>query len=103
MSIENDTPSVNLLVKNGQLSAVIDFGQIAVGDPACDLVIPWTLFNGESRAAFCDILSLDAGTWVRAKGWALWKALITVANFTNPNNFEAERCWQIMNEILMKS
>ena len=86
--------------KNGQLSAVIDFGQLAVGDPACDLVIAWTLFSGESRVAFCDILSLGADTWVRAKGWALWKALITAAGFTNPNNFEAQRCWCIIDEIL---
>jgi len=42
----------NLLVKNGELSAVIDFGGMGVGDPACDLVIAWTFFKGDSRDAF---------------------------------------------------
>jgi aminoglycoside phosphotransferase (APT) family kinase protein len=98
--VHGDVSAGNLLVQNGQLSAVIDFGQLAVGDPACDLVIAWTLFSGESRTAFRDILSLDADTWVRAKGWALWKALITATGFTNPGNFEAQRCWRIINEIL---
>ncbi len=100
--IHGDISAGNLLIQNGQLSAVIDFGQLAVGDPACDLVIAWTFFSGESRAAFCDILSLDVDTWARAKGWALWKALITAAGFTHPNNFEAQRCWHIINEILEK-
>ncbi|MBS0350517.1 MAG: aminoglycoside phosphotransferase family protein [Proteobacteria bacterium] len=98
--IHGDISAGNLLVQNGQLSAVIDFGQLAVGDPACDLVIAWTLFSGERRTAFRDILSLDADTWVRAKGWVLWKALITAAGLTNPNNFEAQRCWRIIDEIL---
>ena len=63
-------------------------------------MIAWTLFSGESRVAFCDILSFDADTWVRAKAWALWKALITAAGFTHPNNFEAQQCWRIIDEIL---
>jgi aminoglycoside phosphotransferase (APT) family kinase protein len=70
----------NLLVDAaGRLSAVIDFGTSGVGDPACDLVIAWTLFDGPSRAAFVEGVGQDAATWARARGWALWKALITVA------------------------
>lgn len=49
--IHGDISAGNLLVQNGRLSAVIDFGQLAVGDPACDLVIAWTLFSGASRSA----------------------------------------------------
>ncbi|HYD46399.1 MAG TPA: phosphotransferase, partial [Phenylobacterium sp.] len=75
----------NLLVEAGRLSAVIDFGTSAVGDPACDLVIAWTLFEGESRAAFRAGLALDEATWARGRGWALWKALITLAN---PEGFD---------------
>ncbi|GAA3598938.1 aminoglycoside phosphotransferase family protein [Kribbella ginsengisoli] len=67
----------NLLVVDGRLSAVIDFGTSGVGDPACDLVIAWTMFSGESREAFRRTVAQDAGTWARARGWALWKALIT--------------------------
>jgi aminoglycoside phosphotransferase (APT) family kinase protein len=73
-----DVAAGNLLVDAGRLVAVIDFGTSGVGDPACDLVIAWTMFSGESREAFRSALPLDAGTWARARGWALWKALITL-------------------------
>ena len=69
----------NLLVRDGRLAAVIDFGCCAVGDPSCDTVIAWTLFSGESRAAFADTLAVDDATWARGRGWAIWKALITLA------------------------
>ena len=65
----------NLLVSDGSLSAVIDFGTSGVGDPACDLVIAWTMFSGASRAAFRAAVGQDEATWARARGWALWKAL----------------------------
>nr|WP_238351501.1 aminoglycoside phosphotransferase family protein [Kribbella shirazensis] len=67
----------NLLVRDGRLSAVIDFGTSGVGDPACDLVIAFTFFSGSSRAVFRDAVQQDTATWARARGWALWKALIT--------------------------
>lgn len=67
----------NLLLADGELAAVIDFGTCGIGDPACDLAIAWTLLRDESRAAFRDRLSVDAETWARGRGWALWKALIT--------------------------
>jgi aminoglycoside phosphotransferase (APT) family kinase protein len=70
------TPS-NLLVHDGRLGAVIDFGCMAVGDPACDLTIAWTLFEGDSRRAFRTGLDMDGDTWRRARGWALWKGLKT--------------------------
>jgi aminoglycoside phosphotransferase (APT) family kinase protein len=50
-----------------------------VGDPACDLTIAWTFFSGQSRRAFREHLPLDDATWARARGWALWKGLITLA------------------------
>jgi aminoglycoside phosphotransferase (APT) family kinase protein len=70
----------NLLVRDGTLSAVIDFGTSGVGDPSCDLVIAWTLFSGASRDAFRAALTTDVGTWARGRGWALWKALITLVD-----------------------
>ncbi|MDR0245489.1 MAG: aminoglycoside phosphotransferase family protein [Burkholderia sp.] len=76
--IHGDVAAGNLLVKDGTLHAVIDFGCAAVGDPACDLAINWTLFDEASRSAFRSTLSVDTGTWARGRGWALWKALITL-------------------------
>lgn len=77
--VHGDIAVGNLLVRDGQLAAVIDFGSAAVGDPACDLVIAWLLFEGESRSAFRRALAADEGMWARARGWALWKALLVLA------------------------
>jgi len=98
--VHGDISAGNLLVQNGSLSAVIDFGQLAVGDPACDLAIGWTLFKGESRKIFQETLSLDEGTWRRGLGWTLWKALIVAAGDQNPNNAESLQCWRIIEELL---
>lgn len=79
-----DVAAGNLLVRAGRLSAVIDFGCLGVGDPACDLVIAWTLLSGAGRTAFRSALAgapaVDRATWARGRGWALWKALITLAD-----------------------
>ncbi len=74
--IHGDVAPGNLLVKGGHLSGVIDFGIMGVGDPACDYAMAWTFFDSHSRAYFRQ--GLDAGTIDRARGWALWKALITL-------------------------
>jgi len=76
--VHGDVVGSNLLVVDGVLSAVIDFGCSAVGDPACDLVMAWTFFSGDSSEQFRHHLSLDEATWARGRGWALWKALVTI-------------------------
>ncbi|MCY1136608.1 aminoglycoside phosphotransferase family protein [Actinoplanes sp. Pm04-4] len=65
----------NLLLDDGHLSAVIDFGTCGVGDPACDLAIAWTLLTADGRKAFRERLSVDDAMWARGRGWALWKTL----------------------------
>lgn len=77
--VHGDVIGSNLLVADGELCAVIDFGCSAVGDPACDLAAEWMFFDGENGEAFRRGLPLDAATWARGRGWALWKALITLA------------------------
>jgi aminoglycoside phosphotransferase (APT) family kinase protein len=78
--VHGDVAVGNLLVREGRLAAVIDFGTSGVGDPACDLVIAWTLFAGPSREAFRAALTADPGTWARGRAWALWKSLITLVD-----------------------
>ena len=77
--IHGDVAPSNLLVVDGVLRAVIDFGCAAVGDPACDLAIAWTFLTDGDREVFRRRLALDSATWARGRGWALWKALITLA------------------------
>jgi aminoglycoside phosphotransferase (APT) family kinase protein len=76
--VHGDVTPSNLLVIDGRLSGVVDFGCSAVGDPACDLAIAWTFFHGSSRDAFLNRLGVDEDTKARSRGWALWKALITL-------------------------
>lgn len=98
--VHGDICAGNLLVDKGRLSAVIDFGQLAVGDPACDLAIAWTMFEGESRKIFRAMLPFDAGVWARGKAWTLWKALIIAAGLVGTNAIEGKQCLRIINEVL---
>jgi aminoglycoside phosphotransferase (APT) family kinase protein len=95
-----DVADGNLLVKNGRLSAVIDFGCSGVGDPACDLSIAWTFLKGESREAFRTALSIDNATWTRGRGWTLWKALITLAEFTDMDLPKSRQARRVIDEVL---
>jgi aminoglycoside phosphotransferase (APT) family kinase protein len=79
----------NLLLRDGRLAAVIDFGTSGVGDPSCDVVIAWTLLSGASRDAFRSALGDDAATWSRGRGWALWKALISLAGALEDDDRDA--------------
>jgi aminoglycoside phosphotransferase (APT) family kinase protein len=76
--VHGDLTASNMLVAGGALHAVIDFGGVAVGDPAFDLVMEWEFFTGDSAAAFRRGLHLDEATWARGRGWALWKALVNL-------------------------
>ncbi len=75
----------NLLIERGRLSAVIDFGGLGVGDPACDLMIAWSLFSGESRDVFRAALAVDDATWARGRGHALSQALIFIPYYLDTN------------------
>lgn len=98
--VHGDVSAGNLLVKDGRLSGVIDFGCMAVGDPACDLAIAWTLFEGESRDAFRAALSVDDATWARGRGWTLWKGLIMLAEHLRTNPLEAGNARRVVDEVL---
>ena len=97
--LHGDMAAGNILIQNGKLAAVIDFGGMAVGDPACDLVLAWTLFTGPSRKIFKSHIRVDKDTWVRARGWALWKALITLAALPDKTDVKAQEQLRIIHEI----
>lgn len=73
--VHGDIAPGNILLKDHQFYGLIDFGILGVGDPACDYAMAWTYFQEESRNVFLD--GLSPAMIDRAKGWALWKALIT--------------------------
>jgi len=90
----------NLLVRDGRLAAVIDFGTSGVGDPACDLVIAWTTLRGEAREVYLEALGRDDATVARGRGWALWKALITVVEHGPSGDAHAVEARATLGELL---
>jgi len=98
--VHGDVSVGNLLVRNGRLAAVIDFGGLGVGDPACDLAIAWTFLKDEGRAAFRAALPLDSGTWARGRGWTLWKALIVWAGLPGANPAGRANCQRIIQDLI---
>jgi aminoglycoside phosphotransferase (APT) family kinase protein len=97
--VHGDVAAGNLLVSGGRLRAVIDFGSSGVGDPACDVTIAWTFLSGASREAFRAALPLDSATWARGRGWALWKALITLEH-GNADPAEAAGARRVVEDVL---
>ncbi len=91
-----DLAQGNLLLRDGALAAVIDFGTCGVGDPACDLAVAWTLLTAEGRRAFRSRLSVDDATWARGRGWALWKTLATCSHTPDTT----DDAWRALDEIL---
>ena len=84
--IHGDLDARNLLVEDGRLSAVIDWGCLGVGDPACDVMVAWKVLTADTRAIFRNALSVDESTWARARGWALSQALVALAYYTLETN-----------------
>jgi aminoglycoside phosphotransferase (APT) family kinase protein len=84
--IHGDLDARNLLVERGRLCAVIDFGCLGVGDPACELMVAWKVLSPETRDVFRSRLSVDEGTWARGRGWALAQALGALSYYTLETN-----------------
>ena len=85
--VHGDLSSSNLLASEGRLSAVIDWGGLAAGDPATELLPAWNLFRGESRAAYREGVGLDDATWARGRGLALSIALVALAYYQDTNPY----------------
>jgi aminoglycoside phosphotransferase (APT) family kinase protein len=84
--IHGDLDARNLLLERGRLSAVIDWGCLGVGDPACDVAVAWKVLSAEARLIFRAALSVDNSTWTRARGWALSQAVGALSYYTVDTN-----------------
>ncbi|CAN5341197.1 hypothetical protein BH20ACT13_BH20ACT13_03640 [soil metagenome] len=100
MWVHGDLLPGNLLVAEGRLSAVIDFGELHVGDPACDLQPAWNLFTGASRARYRAELDVDDASWLRGRGWALYQAVSALPYYWNTNPGMIRQATQALGEIL---
>ncbi len=84
--LHGDLHPANILVHEGRISGVIDFGDVTSGDPATDLSVAWMLRPARQHDAFTDAYHAASGhprsdhTWARARGWALALALAFLAH-----------------------
>ena len=86
MWIHGDLHPGNLLVHDGELTAVLDFGDVASGDPATDFAVMWMLFPPHHREALFTASGrsrahpADEQLWTRARGWALAMGVAILAH-----------------------
>ncbi len=74
--IHGDFAIGNILLKDDKVNGMIDFGQMAVGDFSCDLVIAWNFFDEKSREIFLsNVKNITDNHILKAKGWAIWKTV----------------------------
>ena len=94
--VHGDLDRRNLLTRQGRLAAVVDFGCLGVGDPACDVAVAWKVLSPETRGIFRSALSVDDATWARARGWVVSQAVGALAYYTaetNPSLVGEGRLW----------
>lgn len=85
-----DVAAGNLLMRDGRLAAVIDFGRMGIGDASLDTTIAWTLLDASSRRTFREVLGVGEAAWARGRGLALWKGLIVMAGMCETNAVETK-------------
>ncbi|WP_026564185.1 aminoglycoside phosphotransferase family protein [Bacillus sp. UNC41MFS5] len=98
--IHGDLLPGNLLVEQGRLSAVIDFGGLGVGDPATDWMFAWNLLSVENREMLRVAQSVDDATWARGRGWALSVGLIALPYYQSSNPVFASVARRLIDEVL---
>ncbi|HEX7196301.1 MAG TPA: aminoglycoside phosphotransferase family protein [Candidatus Limnocylindria bacterium] len=72
-----DLLAENLLVRDGRLAALLDFGSLAVGDPTVDLIAAWEVLDSGAREVFRRAVGCDDETWLLGRAWALSLAVMT--------------------------
>jgi len=98
--LHGDLHAGNLLLERGRLSAVIDFGCLGVGDPACDFLVAWSFLSAETRDVFRAALAVDDATWARGRGWALSVGLIALPYYQSTNPVLAGMSRHAISEVL---
>ncbi|WP_347352205.1 aminoglycoside phosphotransferase family protein [Intrasporangium sp.] len=85
--VHTDLIPPNLLVHEGRLTGVLDFGELATGDPAWDLTPAWFVLDGPSRKSFRSLLEaeVDDAAWVRARGAVVSQAVIALPYYLDTN------------------
>ena len=94
-----DLAAENLLVRDGSLTAVLDFGGLSVGDPTVDLVVAWEVLDPPARELFRRLVGVDDATWLRGRAWALSITLMIWYYWTTMPGRRA-RCMAVGRNVL---
>ena len=97
--LHGDLHPANLLVRDGRMAAVLDFGLLGVGDPAVDLIVAWNLLDAPARRVFRDTAEADPAMWARGKGWAVYTAVIVLAFYRDTNPSLCRMAWRTVAEL----
>ena len=88
--LHGDLHPGNVLVDQGQISAVIDFGDLTGGDPAMDLAAAWMFFPPSIRPVFRAAAGgCDDSTWARSRAWAIAFGIACLASSANNEEYSA--------------
>jgi aminoglycoside phosphotransferase (APT) family kinase protein len=98
--IHGDLDARNLLVRDGKITGVLDWGSVCVGDPACDVKVAWAVLDSETRPIFRELLEIDDATWARSRGWALSQAMIALPYYLNTYPVIVRQAWRWLAEAL---
>ncbi len=98
--LHGDLAPDNMLLTDGRLSAVIDWGGMGVGDPATELLPAWNLFRGASREAYREALGFDDATWARGRGLALSTSIVALPYYKDTIPVRAKHATAVIREVL---
>ena len=95
----SDLAAENLLVRDGALSAVLDFGGLSVGDPTVDLVVAWEVLDPPARELFRREIGVDEASWLRGRAWAL-SITLTIWDYWTTMPLRRARCMAVGRNVL---
>jgi len=73
---------------------------VAVGDPACEYIVAWEMFDAEARRTLRQHCDVDEATWRRARGWTLSTAVMALPYYEQSNQFMFEQAVAKLNTLI---
>lgn len=99
--VHGDLMDGNVLLRDGRLAGVIDWGGLIAGDPSVELMVAWSFFDAETRVVYRDALGwADDATWLRGRAWAASAAINALPYYRDTNPVIVARSWRTVTEVL---
>jgi aminoglycoside phosphotransferase (APT) family kinase protein len=98
--VHGDLLPGNILIDNGRLSGIIDWGCAGIGDPACEAMLAWSLPPG-ARHRYRKLLNFDDATWARARGWVVEQTVFYIPYYVKSLPLAVDQAIKRLNEALL--